>query len=195
VVDLLVGGGKFSELVTPWDGAVFDAFAASLRGHIKYVQEAGRKLGVPDERLLAHDNSKWSAAEFPAYAWKFHGDKKIYDQVQVNNAFSKAWLHHIHHNDHHWQHWIFPDGYTPSASSVENGVIEMSTYAALEMIADWMGASRVYTGSWDMADWLTENISRVTLHSNTTRYVREVLSMLGYSDIVNMQRFAHELKS
>ena len=67
--------------------------------------------------------------------------------------------------------------------------MEMPQHFALEMIADWMGASYVYTGSWDMTDWLWKNIPKIILHSNTAEYVRQTLDMLGYADVVNGAEF------
>lgn len=167
------------------DKTVAEAYAESLRQHIAYVQEAGRKLGIEEQQLAVHDASKWTAAEFPGYAQHFQGGG-------APNEFSRAWLHHIHHNPHHWQHWIFPDGFTPKESDVENGAVQMPARFALEMIADWMGASRAYTGSWDMIDWLWKNIPKIRLHSNTAEYVRVVLDHEGYADVVWASKFAHE---
>ena len=166
--------------------AVAEAFITSLNWHIAYVQEAGRKLGVPTRQLDQHDISKWSTAEFPAYARHFHGGGEP-------DGFAVAWLHHIHCNPHHWQHWIYPDGFTPKGSSVEKGVVEMPEDYALEMLADWMGAGRAYTGSWDMTDWLTQNIPKIKVHSKTAKFLKSQLADLGYDHIVNSCRFAGEV--
>jgi hypothetical protein len=153
---------------------VVDAYTESLNKHIAYVQEAGRKLGVPENLLECHDASKWRFPEFPGYAMHFHGGG-------APDAFAIAWIHHIHHNPHHWQHWVFPDNFTPKGSKeVENGVLQMPEVYALEMVADWMGSSMAYTGSWDMTKWLHKNLHKVKLHSRTATYVREVLDDLGY---------------
>lgn len=162
--------------VSPW---LVDRYLSSLVSHIKYVQEAGKKLGVPEEQLEIHDQSKFSIAEFGFYAKHFHGGGDP-------DGFALAWLHHIHKNPHHWQHWIFPDGFTPKDSNlVESGVVAMLDNFALEMIADWMGASRVYTGSWNMHDWLIKNAPRIRLHSETRGFVIFELTKIGYGDTVN----------
>jgi hypothetical protein len=161
----------------------YSQYNRSLLDHIMYVQEAGEKIGVPADQLKIHDESKWSPAEFEGYARHFKGGG-------APDEFARAWLHHIHHNPHHWQHWIFPNGYTPKGSQVENGVVEMPQDFALEMVADWMGSSRAYTGDWDMTDWLYKNIPRIRVHSRTAEYLRETLDHLGYADIVRVQRFA-----
>lgn len=167
------------------DEKIAETFDKSLREHVDFVREAGQIIGVDKQLLYTHDNSKWTAAEFPGYAMHFKGGG-------APDEFAKAWLHHIHYNPHHWQHWIFSDGYTPKESSVESGIIEMPRDYALEMVADWMGASRAYTGSWDMADWLSSNIPKIRVHSKTATLLREILNGLGYADIVYMKRFANE---
>jgi len=161
-------------------------FIFSLNAHIAYVREAGEDIGVHQDQLKIHDNSKWSDAEFYAYAKHFHGGG-------APDLFASAWLHHIHLNPHHWQHWIYPDGYTPKGSNVENGIVQMPNIYALEMIADWMGASRAYTGSWDMKDWLWEHMPKIAVHSKTADFLRAQLDNLGYADIVWVQNFANEL--
>lgn len=164
---------------------IAEAYKESLREHIIYVKEAGKKIGVPDEQLDFHDKSKWREPEFSGYALHFKGGG-------APDEFATAWIHHIHHNPHHWQSWIFPDGYTPEGSSVENGIVKMPEKYALEMIADWMGASRAYTGDWDMKDWLWNNIPKISVHSKTAKYLRETLDYLGYADIVYAKRFKSE---
>lgn len=150
-------------------------YAVSLLKHIEAVREAGKQLGVSLAQLLSHDRSKYDVEEFPHYARLNHGDAGDPD------GFARAWLHHIHHNPHHWQHWIFPDYYWLKGSTIEEGgIMEMPENYALEMVADWMGSSFVYTGSWNMTDWLKKNQYKIVLHSNTTAYVRGVLESLDY---------------
>lgn len=165
------------------DGPTADRFAKSLASHITYVREAGEQLGVSQEQLIVHDDSKWSDEEFPYYAVKYHGDPHDTRVEQINDNYARAWLHHIHHNPHHWQHWLFSDGFTPKQSSVENGAVAMPDIYALEMVADWMGASMAYTGSFDMMKWLADNKPRIRLHSTTAHYIDGLLDSMGYADI------------
>lgn len=174
-------------------------YAERLTQHITYVREAGRRIGVSPTLLDVHDLSKWSRAEFAAYAKYFCGKSDVApaDNPIVSGAFARAWLHHIHYNPHHWQHWIFPDNFSPKGSDVERGVVEMPQRYALEMIADWMGASRVYTGSWDITDWLQKNMQKIRVHSRTARYLRDEfvgLTDIAHPDIVNGCRFGSELE-
>lgn len=153
---------------------VAESYLESLKLHIAYVQEAGKLLGVPDNQLEIHDQSKYSEYEFPHYANQFFG-------VKNSTNFAYAWNHHIHNNPHHWQHWIFSDGYNPEDSNLENGAMIMPENYALEMIADWMGAEMAYGGSWDMTKWVESNYNRIKLHTQTREYVTSVLKSLGYN--------------
>lgn len=169
------------------DETVAEAFAKSLKYHIDCVTEAGRKIGVEERQLEIHDESKWSEAEFPGYARHFHGGG-------APDEFARAWLHHIHYNPHHWQHWIFADGYIPKGSEcVEDGVLEMPLSFAFEMVADWMGAGRTYTGSWDMTDWLQKNMHKIIVHSNTAKLLRHILNEQGYASVIGGKRFCQSV--
>lgn len=152
---------------------VITAFTISLNKHIVSVREAGRRIGVYQRLLDIHDWSKWEWNEFPGYALHFHGGG-------APQEFAKAWLHHIHLSPHHWQHFMFSDSYSPKDSEVENGCIEMPQHFALEMVADWLGASFAYTGSWDMSEWLAKNWGKIKVHSKTREYLKEVLIDLDY---------------
>ena len=171
------------------------AYNTRANEHVQIVQEAGVKIGVLPELLAIHDKSKWSPEEFDAYAQYFCSgvDKSPVDADSITDDFAVAWLPHLHHNQHHSQHWICPAGYPPRGSTVENGCVRMPERYALEMVADWMGASRAYTGSWDMSDWLTKNMPRIRVHSETAKFLRGVLADLGYTKIVNSHPFAGEI--
>lgn len=160
---------------------VAEAFLQSVCDHIMHVRTAGEMVGVDKHQLRWHDGTKLGVEEFPAYARQFHGDKGD------PTGFAESWLHHIHHNEHHWQHWIFPDGFTPKGSTVEDGVCWMEERWIKEMVADWMGASMAYTGSWDMSDWLKANLPKVRLHSASWPTLKGVLRNLehGYHNIMN----------
>ena len=162
------------------------AYLDSLNRHIAAVRETGLKLGVPREQLDIHDQSKFSLEEFPYYARNFFGDKGDPD------GWARAWLNHIHHNRHHWNHWLFADRFTPKGSTVEDGAVRMPRNYLLEMVADWMGAGYAYTGSWDMTKWLTDNLPRIRLHSETWIELGEILVGLGY-DMDELWRRHHGL--
>lgn len=178
----------FSQVQWGVDKTAVEKYLAALVKHITYVREAGTMIGVNPEQLDMHDSSKFSLEELPQYARQYGGDAGDPD------GYAQAWLHHIHHNPHHWQHWMFPDNYTPANSRIEHGVLPMPHKYVKEMVADWMGASMAYTGSWDMTGWLHENMPRIHLHSETTQILRNELDMLGYADVVYTQRWGSEAK-
>ena len=157
---------------------VIESYRNSLIEHTENVQTAGRFLGVPERQLSIHDQSKWEMSEFLHYARQHKGPADDPD------GYSVAWLPHIHCNPHHWQFWMFADGYSPKNTTIENGVVRMPDEYCLEMIADWLGASKAYTGSWDMTDWLFKNFGRVQLHSLSLGYVLGKLVDLGYYSIL-----------
>lgn len=49
-----------------------------------------------------------------------------------------------------------------------------------EMIADCLGASRAYTGSWNVANWLNENGPKWRIHDETLGHIWTVMIELGY---------------
>jgi len=138
-----------------------EKFVASLQKHLQYVREAGEQLGVKETLMHNHDRSKFSMEEFPYYVRQFQGDKDDPD------GWDQAWLHHIHNNPHHPEHWEIP--------GVRGKCLRMPEYFAKEMIADWMGASKAYTGSFDMAEWLGKNYYRMEFHSDTRAFVSGIL--------------------
>lgn len=142
------------------------AYFDSLKAHIAYVTEAGARLGLT---LREHDRSKLTIAEFPHYVRQFHGDKADPD------GFALAFAHHVHCNAHHWQHWIVPQGFTYPESC-----LRMPRRYIREMVADWLGASRTYTGSWDMTEWLYKNLGNVKLHPTTWSSLAATLTEIGY---------------
>jgi hypothetical protein len=44
-----------------------------------------------------------------------------------------------------------------------------------EMVADWCGAGRAYTGRWDVAGWYEQQRERVVLHPDTRALVEQLV--------------------
>lgn len=162
------------------------AYRTSLRSHIEYFTEAAGMIGVDVDLIAHHDDSKWSEDEFDAYAMQFFGAGM--DPI----GFAHAWLHHIHHNPHHWQHWIFPDKYNLKGAGLVDGIMMMPHRYVKEMVADWLGSSKAYTGSWDMRDWLNKNLPKIKLHPQTWIDLENTLCGLGYH--VNFDLFANRFE-
>lgn len=168
-----------------WDRWVYQGFqvewliahAQTVQEHIAAVQQCGAAFGISSQQLAKHDLSKYSDEEFPHYARQFNGDKSD------PNGWARTWLHHIHHNPHHWQHWIFSEGYAPRGADAPNGVLQIPDEYLWEMLADWQGASLVYSRTTNMSEWLTKNVSRITVHSKTADQLTQILTDMGYGDV------------
>jgi hypothetical protein len=140
----------------------------SLRPHLQYanyvvrhkafVFKAGLRTHAPIWRLVIHDWSKLTLAEWGPYVDSFYRDRKA---AGVRERFDAAWLHHQHHNPHHWQHWVLRE------DSGATKVIEMPSGLVREMVADWMGAGRAITGRWDVAGWYAQNREKILLAPGT----------------------------
>jgi len=158
------------DLIVPLSISV--AYEERLLAHIAAVRVFGRMVGVPELQLVQHDLSKWQPEEYAAYALQFCGDGAPGD------AFDRAWIHHIHNNPHHWEHWIIP---------ASGKLLRMPDEYVYEMIADWMGANRVYAGHDDMSDWLSKNWGRIRLHDEARITAAGCLRYWGYRDIVDAE--------
>ena len=151
---------------------IYIKFIKSLILHKWYVFLAGIQTGVPLWRLIVHDWQKFSPYEFVAYAKKFHSDE------DAAMPFAYAWLHHENTAPHHWGYWI------PRSGKYARQPLAMPETYVREMVADWMGASRAYTGSWDMTDWLRKNLPDMPLSGDTCYILRDILAEQGYSNLL-----------
>lgn len=154
--------------------AIIQYLLSTVR-HKAFVFWAGWKIvgGISFWRLLIHDWTKFMPVEFVNYAknYKLPGGRKKYP-----DAFIKAWMHHQKNNKHHPEYWT-----TVGIFEWAHGAVPMPEAYVREWVADLLGASREYTGGWDMSIWLKENIDRWNYcHPNTLAYFTEVLTDLGY---------------
>lgn len=154
-----------------------------LREHIGAVRKAAEwmvdNLGIvrdmTDEAKLMfknlvkiHDTTKWHHPEYEPYDAYFYGKKD-------EDAFNRAWLHHIHENPHHWQHWLLmnDDGKYRDPDKVIP--IEMPRVYALEMVADWWSFSWRSGNLDEVFGWYEEHRDNIILHPKTREYVESVL--------------------
>jgi hypothetical protein len=154
--------------------------------HKWFVFLACRRLRVSLWQALVHDLSKFSPAEFVAYRRYFFDrkDERLkggLDPAEVKADFLRAWNHHQKANKHHPEYWVLP-------GDKENGPrpLPMPSKYVREMVADWMGAGRAKTGSWDMNDWVTQNLPKMWLHKDTLYRLACTLSRVGYYPSVDV---------
>lgn len=139
----------FKNKVIPHKIAVYEAGLSFLDNEkVDYLFENNSFKEEFIRNLWLHDMSKFSANE--AFGYAMH-DFKNPNRESVE-AFESAWHHHKMNNPHHPEYWLNPN---------RSGVLEplpMPNIYILEMIADWMGASKTYGST--LAAWLPANISK-----------------------------------
>ncbi len=151
--------------------------------HKWFVFEACARNGII-VRGLIHDWHKFLPSEWFPYMEHFYGKGtgiktgrnktgyyKPYDTG--DKAFDFAWLLHQKRADHHWQWWVLPkdDGGVK--------VLPMSEKARLEMVCDWLGASKAqgHGGIEGVRAWYAENGGKMQLHDETRLWVEDFLGM------------------
>ena len=136
--------------------------------HKWFVFLAGLKTGAPIWRLMIHDWTKFLPSELPHYQRQFFG------KADDPWGFISCWLHHQNHNPHHWEYWIPRTGHNRGLPPFPDGEpVPMPEWAIREMVADWMGASRVYEGKWPKPGewvWLKKSYPKIRI---TTKYRRQ----------------------
>lgn len=158
--------------------------------HKWFVFRAGLKTRAPLWRLLIHDWSKFTAAEWFPYVQNFYGREDEYyrqawrvgvalraprgHRLRDAGAFDKAWLHHQHRNAHHWQHWLLQEDDGPLKT------LPMPEKLVREMVADWMGAGRAITGKWGATDWYLANFEKIKLAPETRTQVHSLLGIKSH---------------
>lgn len=138
--------------------------------HKWFVLLAG--LGkVPLWRLIIHDWSKFTPAEWGPYANAFYGSGGgKTGKPQGDTAFDRAWLHHQKFNAHHWQYWYLME------DSGKRYCLPMPSPYREEMVADWRGANRAY-GDLTLSDWYRKTKGARELHPETRAWVERELGV------------------
>lgn len=154
---------------------IMQEYSISVVRHCTFVRIAGQWIGgIPDQQLNAHDLSKHSEEEAPAYADWFFGTKSDPD------VFDRAWLHHQNHNPHHWEYWIARSTHTSNPDREITNCLPMPEVYIREMVADWHGAGRQFNGHWDISAWFNSHRCGIDLHPNTWNLLYDVLKQIGY---------------
>ena len=156
-------------------------YASYVARHKWFVFVAGLKTRAPLWRLVVHDWSKLTPAEWGPYVTKFYGNWgtangwEDADRVKatVDAAFDAAWLHHQHHNPHHWQHWLLRE------DSGKLKTLPMPAHFVGEMVADWMGAGRAITGKWEVGEWYEKNRDTIQLAPSTRYDVERLIARVS----------------
>lgn len=117
---------------------------------VRHKWEVGKicfKFGLYKQGIF-HDMSKFSITEFAPSARYYQGTKSPIDAEKKEKGYSAAWLHHKAVNKHHpwyWMDWNNKQNPTPC---------RIPAKYVYEMVADWIGAGKVYgANSGEEWDW------------------------------------------
>lgn len=170
-------------------------YLAYVMRHKFYVFKFGRHYGVPLWRLVIHDLSKFSRAEWPAYAEWFYGgldERTSWRDVgqaiktfgpggiihsmayhQRKMEFEIAWKHHYENNKHHWE--LYNVGTAP---------LKMPETYAREMVADWCGAGAAQgQAPLEVLTFYENTKAKRRLHPDTLVFVEKLLGIVRRSDL------------
>lgn len=139
--------------------------AIRMYSHLDHLVRPSAELII---RAILHDMSKFGCHELKHYDRHFFGDKGD------EEGFARAWLHHQNSNDHHWEYWLPRTEHT-DGSYVSDGCLRMPDVCVDEMVCDWLAASKLYTGSWNMDAWLEGNLGKIRLHPDSRRYLLKAI--------------------
>lgn len=149
------------------------SYLKALLEHKYFVFRAGYGF-ASTWRLIKHDASKFLPSEFFPYAYYFHGEKFGLDRNKPE--FSKAWSLHKQRNDHHWEYWAEFD---------ETGhfvIKNMPDEVMREMVADWFGASKAYTGEWPSSftnwEWMQSEGYKIIYNFEDSKQTDKLIDMI-----------------
>lgn len=145
-----------------------------------YIYETAY-YGELDDIIAQHDGSKYNkipdaenyyelCCEYDAYAEYFYGEKT----PEVEEAFDRAWLSHIHHNPHHWQHWLLQN----DDPDIGLRVLDMPYIFIIELICDWWSFSWKEDKLDEIFSWYEKNKSGIIFSPKTRATVESILAKM-----------------
>ena len=157
-------------------------YFVQIMKHKYYVFKYGLKTKAPIWRLIIHDWSKFTPSEYPHYQRQFFG------KADDPDGFERAWLSHQNRNPHHFEYWVLRSTKSGNKNKY-NCPIDMPEWAVREMVADWVSASKVYSGiEVEFSDWTWFNNNyeskiKPNITTNTHLLIHKVLMELVGEDI------------
>jgi hypothetical protein len=138
--------------------------------HKWHVLYAGWFLRVPFWRLIIHDWTKFTRAEWGPYVRRFGGgNNSKWERTADDQEWKDAWLHHWTHNPHHWNYWCSPED-----EAGERMASPMPETYVREMVADWYGAGMAQ-GKPNIEAWYSQHGERMNMHSDTRDLVDRII--------------------
>ena len=135
---------------------------------------------------VVHDMSKFSPAEFVPSAMHFQGNRSPIEAEKESVGYSAAWMHHKGHNKHHWEYWT---DFGPNGEVIAN---KIPYKYVIEMVCDWIGAGKVYSGeTWTNSSPL-EYYNKVRsgryFHPKTENLILTLLGIINYRGLDEFHR-------
>ena len=144
------------------------AAACWMADTLDTIKELGSDVvNTAFKNICNHDGSKYTPEEYDPYDDYFYGEKD-------NDAFNRAWLHHIHSNPHHWQHWVL----ITETDNENIFALEMPKEYVFEMVADWWSFSLKSSNLQEIFDWYDAHRFLIILHPHTRKLVEAILDEL-----------------
>ena len=137
------------------------------------------KAGIP-WRGIKHDMSKFSPIEFLESVKYYQGNRSPIDRCKEVNGWSKAWQHHKGRNDHHYEYFI---------DNLDNGgkPLKMPPECAIEMLCDYLGAGRAYSGDLfsyvdELEWWKKKSQNLLAMHPVTKMFINFELTKIANAE-------------
>lgn len=165
----------------------------TITRHRNYTLYCCSQCGLK-RRGIVHDFSKFSLEEF-IFSAKYYTNGKCspIKLAKAKNGYSRAWLHHKGRNKHHPEYWIDFD--------LINGKvipIEMPKKYVVEMVCDWVSASKTYNGGILEVEKFKNYVVPITasplVHPKTKQFILKILNVLdNTNDFVCMFKYCKKV--
>lgn len=126
------------------------------------------------DRVLAHDDSKYSKEEFEPYRKNFF---PINQQEKDNNKvdFEKAWEHHWKNNSHHWQ-------YRQNKKEFDRNNME-DVLDVIENVLDWIAMG--YHFNDRPTDYYNNNKEHIVLNDDERKFLEYIIEAVDANERTN----------
>ena len=137
--------------------------------HKWFFLQSGLALKVEPRRLISHDWSKFR----PSIARGMRLLFKTQRSPREDRKLKLAIMRHKHQEAHHWEAWV-------EVTTTASVPVRIPDPIVREMVADWLAASRAYSGKWPQSQkawkWYNETYDKILLHPDTHCLVKVLLS-------------------
>lgn len=139
------------------------------------------KAGIPFRGLI-HDMSKFSPTEFIESVKYWSGTRSPIDACKEDKGVSKAWLHHKGRNKHHYEYW--QDNFDKGGKA-----ICMPFKDSVEMLCDFLGAGRAYSGKnftyiGELEWWKKKIENPIAMHQVQKYFIHYALTLAAIKNDV-----------